>query len=186
MRNYCCYIYHFKNGKLINNPGHACWAGLTKSRMSELDIDVKTKKDIYIDQYIQPEITSIQRKRIVYLVNKITPCKFVLIENKIYIKYKLLDNYYSNLLLLNFIRILWYENLSFDNEKFFIDICKPKTKGLDYLEFMMTCVKNNVNSNSYNHGNHSFVYFDIIPKTKEMLLKYTGGSMQNFLQNKTI
>jgi hypothetical protein len=185
MRDYSCYIYHLKNGKLINNPIEACWAGLIKSRMSELDIDVKTKKDIYIDKYIQPKITDIQRKRIVYLVNKITLCKFVLIEDKIYIKYKLLDNHYSNLLLLNFIRILWYKNGSFNNENFFTDICKPKTRGLDYLEFMMTCVKNNVlTGNSWNYGSHSFVYPDIVPKTKEMLLKYKGVVMQSFLQSK--
>ena len=46
-------------------------------------------------------------------------------------------------------------------------------------------VKNNVNnSSSWHYGNHSFVYKDIIPKTKEMLLKYTGNSMQTFLQCK--
>ena len=51
----------------------------------------------------------------------------------------------------------------------------------------MTCLKNNVNNapkKSWYYGDHSFVYEDIIPKTKEMLLKYTGGSMQTFLQCK--
>lgn len=187
MRDYSCYIYHLKNGKLIPNSNKACWAGLRKSNISSLNIDIITSKDIYIDRYIQPEITDIQRKRIIYLINKITPCKFILIDDKIYIKYTMLNNHYSNLLLLNFIRILWYKNHAFDNNNFFIDICKPKTKGLDYLEFMTTCVKNNVKDcQTWNHGNHSFVYPDIIPKTKEMLYKYTGESMQNFLQNKTI
>ena len=52
---------------------------------------------------------------------------------------------------------------------------------------MMTCIKNNVNNvpkDSWNYGDHSFVYLGIIPKTKEMLLKYTGNSMQTFLQCK--
>ena len=179
MRDYSCYFYHLENNKLIQNSNTACWAGLNKSEY--------LGKDIYIDKYIEPEITDKQRKRIVYLLNKITLCKFTTIENVKYIQFKLLNNYYSNLLLLNFIRILWYSNQSFNNDQFFIDICKPKTKGLDYLEFMMTCIKNNVLINiksSWGYGDHSFVYKDIIPKTKEMLLKYTGDSMQTFLQCK--
>lgn len=185
MRDYSCHIYHFENNKLIKNPNQACWAGLRKESLSFLNINSKTSKDIYIDNYIQPEITHIQRKRIIYLINKITPCKFIKIDNKIYIKYEMLNNHYSDLLL-NFIRILWYKNPSFNNNKFFIDICKSKTRNLDYLEFMMTCVKNNVNNESYGYGNHSFVYPDIIPKTKKMLYKHTGLSMQIFLQSKTI
>ena len=37
---------------------------------------------------------------------------------------------------------------------------------------------------SWNYGDHSFVYKNIVPKTKEILLEYTGSSMQNFLQCK--
>ena len=179
MRGYECYKYHLINKELVTNSNTACWAGLNKVEY--------LGKDIYIDEYIEPEITDKQRRRIVYLLNKITPCKFTTIENVKYIQFKLLNNHYSNLLLLNFIRILWYKNQSFNNDQFFIDICKPKTKGLDYLEFMMTCIKNNVNNvpkKSWYYGDHSFVYLGIIPKTKEMLLKYTGNSMQTFLQCK--
>ena len=190
MRNYSCYIYHLQDKKLIRNSNNACWAGLNRKIYTDINykniiLDTETKDTIFIDQYIQPEITDDQRKRIINLINKITPCKFTTIEKVKYIQYKLLKNHHSNLLLLNFIRILWYLNKSFDNEQFFIDICKPKTKGLDYLEFMMTCIKNNVESNdSWNYGDHSFVYKNIIPKTKEMLLKYTGNRMQTFLQCK--
>lgn len=194
MRGYDCYVYHLENNELVLNNNTACWAGLSNGQGKYynedgklISLDVKTKDYIFIDNYIEPEITDIQRKRIVYLINKITPCKFVTINDKIYIRYKLLKNHYSNLLLLNFIRILWYENKVFNNKQFFIDICKPKTKKLDYLEFMMTCIKNNVllgASNSWYYGNHSFVYKDIIPKTKEILYKYTGNRMSNFLQCK--
>lgn len=190
MRSYSCYIYHLQDNKLIQNSNTACWAGLknnpvfTNIKCEKIKLDFKTKDFIYINGYIEPEITDTQRKRIVYLVNKITECKFVTIDDKVYIKYKLLNNHYSNLLLLNFIRILWYKNESFNNEQFFIDICKFKVKNLDYLEFMMNCIKNNVEGSSFGYGNHSFVYDNIIPKTKEMLLKYTGMSMRNFLQCK--
>jgi len=190
MRDYNCYIYHLQDKKLVQNSNDSCWAGLNKIIYSDKNykniiLDVKTKDYIYIDQYIEPEITTQQRTRIVYLINKITSCKFIMIEDKIYIRYKLLKNHYSNLLLLNFIRILWYENKSFNNKQFFIDICKPKSRNLDYLEFMMTCIKNNVlNNDSYGLGDHSFVYKGIIPKTKEMLYKYTGNQMQTFLQCK--
>src|SRR5690349_1875805 len=111
MRNYQCYIYHLQNNKLIKNSNNSCWAGLNRKIFTDdygknIILDIKTKDYIYIDQYIEPEITDKVRKRIVYLINKITPCKFILIDNKIYIRYKLLKNHYSNLLLLNFIRIL--------------------------------------------------------------------------------
>ena len=177
MRGYECYKYHLINKELVTNSNTACWAGLDKSEY--------LGKDIYIDEYIEPEITDKQRRRIVYLLNKITLCKFTTIKNVKYIQFKLLKYHYSNLLLLNFIRILWYENKVFNNKQFFIDICKPKTKGLDYLEFMMICIKNNVNKGSgWYYGDHSFVYLNIIPKTKEMLYKYTDQSMQTFLQCK--
>ena len=177
MRGYECYIYHLKNKKLVQNGNNACWAGLNKTQY--------LNKNIYIDKYIELEITDKQRNRIVYLINKITPCKFVTIKKVKYIQFKLLNNHYSNLLLLNFIRILWYKNKSFNNEQFFIDICKPKPRNLDYLEFMMTCIKNNVNTGpGWYYGDHSFVYLNIIPKTKEMLYKHTGNSMETFLKCK--
>lgn len=198
MRGYECYIYHLENNKLVQNDNHACWNGLNRSKYRKYDknqkqsvniiLDEVTKDTIFIDQYIQPEITDDQRKRIVYLINKITPCKIVKIKDKSYISYKLLNRYYSNLLLLNLIRILWYKNKSFNNDNFFLDVCKPKTKGLDYLEFIMTCIKNNVltdGKSSYGYGDHSFVYSNIIPKKKELLLKYQGNSMCYFLQCKT-
>lgn len=192
MRDYGCYIYHLENNKLVQNNNQACWAGLNKSNFkftnrdgNYITLDNETKDYIYIDKYIEPEITDKQRKRIVYLINKITPCKFITIKKVKYIQFKLLKNHYSNLLLLNFIRILWYKNGSFNNEQFFTDIYKPKPRNLDYLEFMMTCIKDNVNNgDSWSWGNHSFVYKNIIPKTKEMLLKYTGNIMQTFLQCK--
>lgn len=179
MRYYDCFKYYLSNGKLVAHSNTACWAGLNESNY--------LGKDIYIDKYVEPEITDKQRKRIVYLLNKIVPCKFTTIKKVKYIQFKLLKNHHSNLLLLNFIRILWYKNEVFNNKQFFIDICKSKPRKLDYLEFMMTCIKNNVNTNNssfWHYGNHSFVYKDIIPKTKEMLLKYTGNSMQTFLQCK--
>lgn len=195
MRYYECYIYHLENKKLVQNDNHSCWNGLNRPIYKRFDkvekksvniiLDEETKDYIYIDKYIQPEITDKQRKRIIYLINKITPCKFVTIEKVKYIQYKLLSNHHSNLLLLNFIRILWYKNDSFNNGQFFIDISKTKSRNLDYLEFMMTCIKNNVNdSSTFGHGNHSFVYPRIIPKTKEMLYKYTRNMMSIFLQCK--
>jgi len=102
MRCYDCYIYHFQNNQLIQNSNQACWAGLNRVNYNDkngkqIKLDSKTKDYIYIDKYIEKEITDKQRKRIVYLLNKITPCKFVTIEKVKYIQYKLLSNHYSNL-----------------------------------------------------------------------------------------
>jgi len=59
MRSYECYIYHLNNNKLIQNSNYFCWAGLKNSKYYNTNI--------YIDKYIETEITDKQRKRIVYL-----------------------------------------------------------------------------------------------------------------------
>ena len=75
MRDYSCYFYHLENNKLIQNSNTACWAGLNREygkyynkKYEPIILDVKTKDYIYIDRYIEPEITDKQRKRIVYLI----------------------------------------------------------------------------------------------------------------------
>ena len=52
MRGYECYKYHLINKELVKNSNTACWAGLNKSEY--------LGKDIYIYQYIEPEITDKQ------------------------------------------------------------------------------------------------------------------------------
>lgn len=194
MRGYDCFYYHYENKELVKNSATACWAGLSNqfrkkekgtSNTLQIVLDEKTKNFIYISDFNFDELEDNDRKRMVYLVNKINHCKFVKIKGIVYIEYALLKNHYQNLLLLNFIRCLWYKAGSFDNENFFIDICKRKPKNLDYLEFMMTCIKKNVSkSNTWSYGDHNFVYADIIPKRKELFLQYTGMSMMEFLQSK--
>lgn len=199
MRSFSCYYNHLENGKLVQNQNTACWAGLSLqyryykkvkpvenngSYQLPIQLDELTKDYIYIEQYIEEDVSKKVRDRMVYLVNKITECKYIKINNIIYIKYKLLKNHYNNLLLLNFIRTLWSkQGSSFNTEKFFTDICERKPRNLDYLEFMMICVRDNViTGGRFNYGDHNFVYPNIIPKTKDDLLKYTGSSMSNFLQ----
>lgn len=104
MRSYTAYSYAFvdKKFKFVTS---ACWQGL-----NYLNPEVK---DIFIHQYKYPQ-TEKYVPLIVKTVNQITPCNIVSIyskkEDKMqeYIHYKRLGIYNKDLLILNFIRNLWY------------------------------------------------------------------------------
>lgn len=79
----------------------ACWSTL----QWYINQGVKT---ILIDKYTADE-TQNYIKLIVDTINKIQPCKLVTIGKKTYIEYTLIGHYNNDILLLNFIRNLWYE-----------------------------------------------------------------------------
>ena len=198
MRGFDCHYYHMKDDNtLYKNTNNACWAGLNRDRPLEINIydpekgytklvlKKEEKNSIYIDKYIDNEVSNEVRKRIVYLINKITPCSFEKIGNITYIKYTMLPKFYSDLLLLNLIRTLWYRHSPvFNLKQFHIDLLKRKPQGKDYLEFIMETISKNVITENakYSYGDHSFVYPNIVPKTKDKLISYKGNSMQGFLQ----
>lgn len=206
MRGYECYIYHLdKNNKLVKNQNNSCWAGLKEkfyyfkpanvepisSHNKNVEIDLKPgfERIIFINKYKDNsgKVTEKDQKRIVYLINKITPCSIVLINGKNYIKYALLKNHYSNLLLLNFIRTLWhYPNCTkkFNIDQYYIDINKRIPNKMDVLSFMLKCVKDNISEIVNYEGDHNFIYNDIKIKTKQQLLDYIGQSMEYFLKKR--
>lgn len=189
MRFYDCYYGMIdNNGKIILNSNNACWRGISRGSVFWRinNADKKNKDYIFIKSFIEKEISEESRLRLISLINKITDCKIVTINKEKFIKYKPIRYYASDLVLLNMIRMLWYENQSFNQDQFFEDIMKNH-KGKDTLMFLMECVKKNVltgDINSYGYGNHSCVYKDIIPKKAKKLKEYKGELMQEFMISK--
>lgn len=119
MRSFDClyYIKHYKKLHQITNK--ACWAGvkhfdknikptsLWGRVVNDESINLKLKKSIYIDSYIDP-LTEMYIEPLLNIINQITLCKLEEIDKKVYIKYNLLEKYDQNLILLNFIRNLWH------------------------------------------------------------------------------
>ena len=200
MRGFDCHWYYMNEEKeLVKSDATACWSGLNRGRPLKLlrydknkPIEIIIHKDykdvIFIDNFIDVDISDAVRKRIVYLINKITPCSFVNIKNKTLIKYTLLSNHYSDLFLLNLIRTMWYIPRNFNLTQFHVDIQERKSNNKDYLEFIMENISKNViernSNNQYGYGDHSFVYENIIPKTKNALISNKINSMQTFLMSK--
>lgn len=105
MRGFQCHYYHMNNNVLVKNTNTSCWAGFN---MFYLDNKI-LYKTIYIEQFTE-EKTSKYIPLLIRVINKITPCKIVSIEDKEYIQFDLLSTYNQSLVLLNFIRNLWADN----------------------------------------------------------------------------
>jgi len=179
--DFSCHYY------IINNSGlykcsSACWS----------DIKNYIYKDyIYIDH--KSIIKTKYLKRLVNLINNITECKLVNINNKNLIKYKIFNQnlsqnccYKTNLVLLNFIRTLWHKPSGFNNKKFYKSIMK-NLKRQESLYFLMECLKNSViklNNRNSMYGDHSNIYPNIIPKHKNKLINKKWLSCKKFMISK--
>lgn len=113
MRSFSCYYYHkIKDNTLEMNINNSCWAGIRyyqKVRGRNYnDIIDNENPIIYIEKYEEEE----QKEHVdllLSIINRITPCKITVIDDKKYIEYHLIEGYDNNLILLNFIRNLWNE-----------------------------------------------------------------------------
>lgn len=111
MNNYSCTYYLNLSLPLIKQPVY-CWAPLKSAIAPQIYIDPINK------------LTS-SHKKMIKLINKITPCKIVKTEIDYlpyvikYTFYKTTCRYHANLLLLNFIRNIWWQQSGVNNELFF-------------------------------------------------------------------
>lgn len=94
----CSYAY-CERGNFIYRR-FACWVEISA-------LPKKGIKEIFIKNFTCLK-TQRNQSLLVKIINQITPCKVVTINKEKYIKYKLLKYYNNNLVLLNFIRNLWY------------------------------------------------------------------------------
>lgn len=196
MRGFSC-TYYYKNGSKFEQEGNqSCWAGinsisyagefkkslfkeeLRKDKYLTFPDIIKEIDTIYIDVYTYPE-TKKYIPLLISLINEITPCSIV---DK-YICFKLLSTYDQSLILLNFIRNLWYQPFIGYTDTFFT-ILSTDTKYKDPLERLthansIGCSKA---KNGYGMG-HSNVHIgvNLIVKNTKQLLEYKGGSTRTFL-----
>lgn len=204
-----------KTKKYFANGNNSCWAGLNyslervyllgnnnidyiynikrkiegSSSFNEEDFDFENIYILLPKQHTYDNLNKLLYNkyitRIVNLINKITPCKKVIINDKLHIKYKLLNMYSQNLVLLNIIRMLWYKPFNINIDNFIQNILKPKEKNKDVLYFMFETINNTIEENpnrgQYKYGDHSCIYKNIKLKTSKQLLDYEGTSMEMFL-----
>lgn len=133
MRGYDCYVLDSN----FKATGHnACWS-MIRSHLNS---------DVYIYGFDDPE-TICYQKRLIWLINKITPCSIVtytseqlkkklsffrrviylltrkcpecLTIGRRYIKFRTLEDYDKSLLLLSFIRNLWHSPIAGYSKNFF-------------------------------------------------------------------
>lgn len=96
-RSYDCKYHYLVEGKLQSCKNNACWAELSG----------KPVGDIYIDEY-EGYVSEEHKNVLIETINKITPFKEVMVQGKKLLEYRLLKTYDQNLVLLNFVRLLWH------------------------------------------------------------------------------
>lgn len=200
MRGYECYFSYYKGKDLIKSQNTACWGGITNNRTPA--------DEIYIYKFRYPA-TEMYINLAVDTVNEVTPCSLVTIDEKEYIKYKLLKRYNADLLLLNVIRNLWYsfpkysqtfyKDLEDYNKRFFEELKKLEDEP-DPILRITTANQRAIDSfpdsvaAKYTAGHSNFVRFS---KQKKKIdfdkwLKdkasdeYIGMRLSNFLTTQTI
>jgi len=205
MRGCQCYysIITKKYGEIVKNSNSACWQGISYSTINKkyvlknllkfdkwgfsknrtnynipnIGIYKKISKDgnIYIVKYKEKE-TLKYVDLVVGIVNQITPCEIVKLKGRHHIKYKLLDTYGQNLVVLNFIRYLWHTpgGEYFDRDKFFTTL-KNSKRCKDPLKRLLWANKVACSTSKFS-SHHSAAYTKkrlLIRGTKE-LFKHVG------------
>jgi len=171
MRGYRCYFYKMLNGVIQPNPNDACWAGMR----------YWSNETIYISRFTESR-TKKYIPILVDLINKITPCELVIVNDVEYIKIKLLSTYDQSLILLNFIRYLWNEPAYFDIDLFFEFIEKDETmeEPLEKLMLANILACSRMNGYTGDHSNTVMPAKGAIKNTKQ-LLEFKGKETQEFL-----
>lgn len=137
---------------------------------------------IYIEQFTFPK-TSHNIPLLLSLINKITPCEIVKINDVEYIRYKLIKTYDQNLILLNFIRNLWNAEIKGYNELFFMYL-KEGSSYQDPLEILTDANKKAcVNICTKYSPGHSNIHLanELKIKNTKQLLGYKGLTTEKFL-----
>jgi hypothetical protein len=121
-------------------------------------------------------------KRVVRLINKITPCSLYEREGILYVKYKYLPTYPQNLTLGNIIRMSYYQPWNLKYDGFLKSIAKRRRRGEDPLSFILKAVRENYQEEGkYSDGDHSLVYKNLKIRTAKQLIETEETSLQNFL-----
>lgn len=167
-------LSHYINTPLSND--------LTNTYIQYLSLNTISDEPeyIYIDEFRDTK-TEKYIEVLINLINDITECKLVKIDNKEYIKFKFLHSYDSTLILLNFIRNLWYEPVKGYTELFFDSLLRCEYKdSLEKLTYANREACKLATNYSAGHSNVQ-VQSSLKVKSTKDLLKYQGTSTQTFL-----
>lgn len=188
-RSYSCFYfaYNRKTKELTRNNNSSCWAGYSYYSNYNLK-NLKTPKVIYISDYKEWSSVS-AHKQMVYIINKITPCREIKIKDKWYIAYRAIGEdvsecYGIDLVLLNYIRTLWNESNGCKDTESFLEDLELYDDSQDPLYFLMELTKeyNTKREYGYNHSNFGQC---IIPKNKNYMFEANKNiSQMRFMMNK--
>jgi hypothetical protein len=183
---------------LIMNTNQSCWAGITKYYIGQSSYNTSKgltpgKEIIYVAKFREKE-TEEYIPLLIRLINKITPCEIVTIDEQEYVKITLLPRYDQSLIILNFLRNLWscpsVNSGSFNTptgKKYipiFFETLKLARLHRDPLKRLLhanleACKAANVQSGIGHSNINPFHLLKL--KTKEELLAYEGKSTSTFL-----
>ena len=186
MNSFNCHISMYIDGKLVKSKDNLCWriindeAGFTGKFTGKYGYCLG--KYIYISQYDQPETRSYQNL-LIGVINEITPCEKIMINKTDYIKIKLLERYDNSLILLNFIRNLWFDPIPGYCNKFFENL--SKTDLFDPMLKLTWANKEACANKKYSPGHSNYHHKnDLIMRSVKDLMEYTGSSTREFLTGK--
>lgn len=172
MRSYQCHIHYYQKGKFKKESNTACFAGVN-GLLTKAD-----DKYIYIDKF-KEKGTQCHITRLIELINQITPCELIEIEKKQYIKVKLLQTYDQSLIVLNFIRNLWYAQPFYRKHMFFKNLYD--SEHTDPLEILTAANKSACKRIIFGDHSNARAQHDLKVKTKDQLLAWKGMSTHHFL-----
>lgn len=140
------------------------------------------EKTIYIDNFTELETIEYQ-DLIVSIINEITECQFHQRLFKRYIKFRLLETYDQSLVLLNFIRNLWYEPKIGYSKIFFEKLKIAEHK--DPLQRLTWANKEACHETIYPPGHSNYFPRSMLAiKTKEDLFNFKDNRISVFLTGK--
>lgn len=197
MNSFNCHIFHkLKDGSLNKNVSTACWAVLSRyydreDKFGIKDIDKQEEDIIYISNFRRTQ-TEKDIPLLIQLINEISPCELVTINNIEYIKFQLLKTYDQSLILLNFIRNLWFDpsrEFRSSYAPYYIEFFKElnNINEKDPLVRLTLANKNACTTLNFpycaGHSNTGKPH-ELVVKTTQSLLNYKGSCTQAFLKKK--
>lgn len=191
MDSYRCYVYDMIQGELVNNGNQACYAGIAKKYLEFSNI-TEEEKYIYI-KFFKKNETNKYILLLIKLINEITPCEIIEIEKTEYIKFCLLKTYDQSLILLNFIRNLWYSPSDYysssDKKPYFISFFEYLQKEKDEDPLVKLTSANKKACTDYNYkgqlGHSNCMKGSMLKiKTVTNLKKFRNASTEMFLTTK--
>ena len=197
MNSFNCHMSHkLKDGSLNKNISTACWAVLRRyydreDKFDIKDIDKQEEDIIYISNFRRTQ-TEKDIPLLIQLINEISPCELVTINNIEYIKFQLLKTYDQSLILLNFIRNLWFDpsrEFRSSYAPYYIEFFKElnNINEKDPLARLTLANKNACTTLNFPYGaGHSNIGkpHELVVKTTQSLLNYKGSCTQAFLKKK--